>query len=91
VANKLIDDTFCHFGVPEQLHTDMGAQFESALVKEVSKLLDIKKTHTTAYHPQGDDLVKRLNRTIIAMLATMTDEYGEDWETHLAKVCFAYI
>jgi len=54
VANKLIDNMFCRFGVPEQLHTDMGTQFESTLVKEISKLLDIRKTHTTAYHPQGD-------------------------------------
>jgi len=47
----------------------MGAQFESALVKEVNKLLDIKKTYTTAYHPQGDGLVERLDRTIIATYA----------------------
>jgi len=56
----------------------------------VSKLLEINKTHTTSYHPQGDGLVERLNRTILAMLTTTTDEQGEDWESHLAKVCFAY-
>ena len=71
--------------------THIGSQFESAcLVKEVGKLLDIKKTHTAAYHPQGVALVERHHRTIIAMLATMTDEYGEDWETYLAKICFMY-
>ena len=90
IANRLVDNMFCRFGIPEQLHTDKGAQFESTLVKEVSKLLKINKTHTTAYHPQGDGLVERLNRTILAMLATVTDEQGEDWESHLAKVCFAY-
>ena len=69
MANKLINNTFCCFRVPEQLHIDMGAQFESALVKEVNKLLDIKKTYTTAYHPQGDGLVERLDRIIIATYA----------------------
>ena len=78
VASKLIDNKFCCFGVPEQLHADMGTQFESTLVKEISKLLDIKKTHTTAYHPQGDGLAERLNRTIIAKLATTIDQYGDD-------------
>ena len=29
--------------------------------------------------------MERLNRTIIAMLATTIDQYGDDWETHLAK------
>ena len=25
VATKLIDNMFCRFGIPEQLHSDMGA------------------------------------------------------------------
>ena len=90
VATKLIDNMFCRFGIPEQLHSDMGAQFESTLLKEVSKLLDINKTHTTPYHPQEDGLVERLNRTMLAILATMVDEHGEDWENYLSKICFAY-
>lgn len=89
VATKLIDK-FCRFGMPDQLHSDMGAQFESALIKEVSKLLAINKTHTTPYHPQRDSLVERLNRIMLAMLPTMVDEHGEDWENHLSKICFVY-
>ena len=27
---------------------------------------------------------------MLAMLATMADEHGEDWEHHLSKICFAY-
>ena len=67
---------FCQFGIPEQLHTDKGAQFRSTLVREMSKLLEINKIHITAYYPQGDCLVEKLNRTILAMLATTTDEQG---------------
>jgi len=37
------------------------------------------KTYTTAYHPQGDGLVER---TILAMLVTLTHEYDKDWESH---------
>ena len=54
IPNKLID-MFCQFGVPEQLYSDMGAQFESTLVKEVSKLLAINKTHTTPYYPPSGE------------------------------------
>ena len=53
-------------------------------------MLGIKKTHTTPYHPQSDGLVERLNRTILSMLATTIKDHGEEWEHHLAKVCFAY-
>ena len=65
VATKLVDHVFCRLSIPTQLHSDMGAQFESQLIKDISALLGIKKTHTTPYHPQSDGLVERLNRTIL--------------------------
>ena len=76
VACKLVDEMFCRFGIPEQLHSDMGAQFQSKLIHEICKLLQIHKTHTTPYHPQSDGLVERLNRTIQSMLATTVDKSG---------------
>lgn len=90
VAGKLVDNMFCHFGLPEQLHSDMGAQFESRVVKEMCTMLHINKTHTTPYHPQGDGLVERANRTIQNMLTTATNSQGDDWENCLPKVCLAY-
>ena len=90
VAQKLIDEMFCRFSPPEQLHSDQGAQFESKLMKEVCKTLHIKKTRTTPYHPQCDGLVERFNRTLLTMLATTTREHPLEWETHLPKVCMAY-
>ena len=90
VAQKLIDNMFCRFSLPKQLHSDMGTQFESKVVKEMCRLLHIRKTHTTPYHPQGDGLVERLNRTIQNMLATVVDSQSNEWEDYLPKVCFAY-
>ena len=89
VAHKLVNDMFCHFSLHKQLHSDMGAQFKLKLIKELCALLHIKKTHTTRYHPQSDDLVERLNHTIQNMLATVVDDKGE-WEEYLAKVRLAY-
>ena len=54
------------------------------------KLLKICKTRTTPYHPQGDGLVERFNRTLLDMLATTLKEQPTDWEDHLQKVCLAY-
>ncbi|KAL5505635.1 hypothetical protein EMCRGX_G007099 [Ephydatia muelleri] len=90
VAQKLVDELFCRFSPPEQLHSDQGRQFESDLVAEVCKLLKICKTRTTPYHPQGDGLVERFNRTLLDMLATTLKEQPTDWEDHLRKVCLAY-
>ena len=42
VVQKLVDEMFCRFSPPEQLHSDQGAQFESKLMKEICKTLHIK-------------------------------------------------
>ena len=90
VADKLVNELFCHFSSPEQLHSDQGRQFESELLKEVCKLLNIHKTRTTPYHPQSDGLVERFNRTLLHMLATSVKDHPFDWEMQLPKVCMAY-
>ena len=70
VATVLTQEIFFRFSIPEQLHSDQGRQFKSQLIIEVCKLLKINKTRTTPYHPQGDGLVERFNRTLLNMLAT---------------------
>ena len=90
VANKLVDEFFCRFSVPEQLHSDQGRQFEANVMQEVCRLLQIDKTRTTPYHPQSDGLVERFNRTMLAMLASTVEEDPSNWEQHLRKVCMAY-
>ena len=90
VAKKLVDEMFCQFSPPEQLHSDQGRQFESDLIKHICDLLQIKKTRTTPYHPQGDGLVERFIRTLIDMLATTAKDNPFNWEDHVRKVSLAY-
>ena len=49
-------------------------------MQEVCKLLHINKTRTTAYHPQSDGVVERLNRTLLSMLAATVHEHPGDWD-----------
>ena len=72
------------------MHSDQGRQFESELLSEVCKLLNIRKTRTTPYHPQCDGLVERFNRTLLDMLATCCKDHPFNWEQHVRKVCMAY-
>eukprot|EP00731_Ephydatia_muelleri_P006147 Em0003g395a len=90
VAQKLTEELFFRFSPPEQLHSDQGRQFESELVAQICKILNISKSRTTPYHPQGDGLVERFNRTLLDMLATTAERKPFEWEDHLQRVCFAY-
>jgi len=38
VAQKLVDEFFFRFSLPEQLHSDQGRQFEPTIIKEVCNL-----------------------------------------------------
>ena len=90
VAEKLVAEYVCRFGVPRELHSDQGTNFESKVMKEVCKLLDIQKTRTTPLHPQSDGQVERYNRTLIEMLRGKLKESQEDWDLQLQPCMMAY-
>lgn len=52
------------FGVPIEVVTDQGRQFESQLFQEFSKMLGIQKLRTTPYHPSSNGMIERIHRTI---------------------------
>ena len=68
VASKLMNRFISILGVPLQLHTDLGSNFESKVFQEVCKLLGINKTRTTVRRPQSDGMVERANRSIQNMI-----------------------
>ena len=88
IAQKLVNEFFCRFSMPEQLHSDQGRQFESILIVEICKILHIHKTRTTPYHPQGDGMVERFNCTLVNMLiSSISDLENDSWLEYLPKVC----
>ena len=44
MADKLVTEIVLRFGCMEHIHSDMGAEFESNLFKEMCRLLGVKKT-----------------------------------------------
>jgi transposase InsO family protein len=52
VAEALVTNFFCRFGVPRELHSDQGRNFESRLMQEVLERLGVNKTRTTPLHTQ---------------------------------------
>lgn len=67
-----------------------GDQFESQLFREMCKMLQVNKTRTTAYNPQFDGLVERLNRTIKDMLSKYLTVHQIDWDKYVDGLVLAY-
>jgi transposase InsO family protein len=90
VAQVLMERVIVQHGVPTQLHTDQGAEFTGELIKQLSNLLEIRKSRTSPYHPQSDGMVERGNRTLKQMLGAYCNERANDWDDHLPLVMSAY-
>ena len=73
----------------EILHSDQGRNFESTLFHQVLEAFGIHKCRTTAYHPQGDGMVERFNRSLLQLLRCYVDT-EDDWERCLPLVLYAY-
>ena len=64
VPNVVVRGLISRFGVPRQLHTDHGRNFESQLFLEMCSIMEIDRTRTISVRPQSDGMVKRFNRTM---------------------------
>lgn len=68
IARLLTNEIIPRHGAPRTLLSDHGKNFLSNLVLEVCKLYNFKKLNSSAYHPQTDGLVERMNSTLCQTL-----------------------
>lgn len=90
IAKVLVEQWFCRFGIPGEIHSDQGRQFEGSVFQCVCKLMGIQKTRTTPYHPQSDGMVERFNRTLESMLSAVVAPDQRDWDCWLPYMNMAY-
>lgn len=65
VAQFLMVEWFCKFGVPSHLHLDQGQSFESALIRQLCDLYGIARSQTTLYHLAGNGQCEWFTRTML--------------------------
>lgn len=64
VATAFYSNWIARFGIPQELVSDQGRQFESVLFNEVLTILGIRRTRTSPYNPQANGLIERWHRTL---------------------------
>lgn len=76
VCEVLIEGVFSRFGVPNELHSDQGRNFEAQLFMEMCKQLVIRKTRT-------------FNCTLGVQLVLAVAKDQKDWDLQLPLVLIA--
>jgi Integrase zinc binding domain/Integrase core domain len=89
VVQVIVDGWISRYGIPEQIHSDQGAQFTSELFKGTMDLLGIVKTVTPPYNPRSNK-VERFHRTLGDLLRSETTGPASDWMKKLPLALFAY-
>lgn len=90
VAEKVVNEFIARFGVPLEVHTDQGGNFESDLFKEVCSLLDVKKTRSTPYRPSFNGLIEKFNLTLENMIKSFVSKSKTDWDQYIGLLMAAY-
>jgi len=89
VAEVFVNQFISRFGVPLELDTDQGRNFDSRLFAELSLFLEIKKTRTTPFHPQSNGIVERQHQTITNYLAKFVAKNQLDWDRWIGMCLLA--
>ena len=80
VARAFFQHWIARYGVPEQVHSDQGSQFESELFRCLCEFLGVHKTRTTPYRPMANGKVERFNGTLVSMLRKALQDNPGPWE-----------
>lgn len=88
-ARALVHGLLLRFGIPKIIISDNGTNFIADTMKEVTKLLKIKKLLTTPYHPQSNQ-VERFHRSLSSYLKAYVQNEDADWARYLDFAIFTY-
>ena len=89
VAKTLWENFLVHYGWPEKIFTDQGKSFEN-LIQELCELAQVKKLHTSPYHPETNGQCEHFNATLIGMPGTLPTHAKKNWQKWIATLTHAY-
>lgn len=101
VVRAMVNTWICQFGIPENIISDQGSQFESDVFQTLCEAFKIRKKRTTAYRPQANGAIERMHREIKKHLRSIAlqydlhfsqvreeNEFVDNWTTYLPIIKF---
>jgi len=66
-------------GLPKRVVSDRGPQFVASFTKELYRLLGVRLSSSTAWHPQMDGQTERVNQELDQFLRLFVNKQQNDW------------
>ena len=89
-AQTLWKNFLVHYGWPEKILTGQGKSSENNLIREFCELAEVKKLHTSPYHPKANGQCEHFNTTLINMLGILPTCIKKNWQEWVTTPTHAY-
>jgi len=89
-ANLFMREIVRLHGLPDDIITDRGTLFTSALWKQTTGRLGIERRLSTAFHPETDGQTEQTNAILEQYHRAYINYQQDDWYGYLPLVEFAY-
>jgi transposase InsO family protein len=90
MAHLFLEYVWRYHGLPDEIISDRGPTFVSRFSHELSELLGITTTPSTAYHPQTDGQTERVNQEIETYLRVFINHRQDNWADWIPIAEFSY-
>ena len=90
VARELVKISFRDSYLPSTLLSDLGTNFTSKLMAELTKLLEVKLKLATMKQPQTIGVVERSHAALKRILKLISNEQWNDWHKYVPLATFIH-
>lgn len=90
IAKALVENFILIYGTFLELKSDQGTEYKNEVLDQICKLLQIKQTFATAYHPQTMGSLERNHRCLNEYLRSFASEHHTNWDDWLQFYAFNY-
>jgi hypothetical protein len=90
VANVMIKEIFLRWGLPLEVLTDQGKEFEAELNLALLKALSVVKLRTGPYTPSTNGMIESWHKVMHGLLNKVISESQRDWSRWLPYIVFCY-
>ena len=78
------------FGIPRQIISDRDTRWRGDFWKEVCRLMGMKRSLTTSYHPQADGQTEVMNQALEISIRAYIGPERDDWSDLLDALALSY-
>lgn len=88
-VNNCIKQYISILGAPKRLISDQGKEFCNKINNDFCQQMGIKRCVSSAYHPQTNGLVERVNGMVKRRVSKLLVDRGKNWDESLHDIIFS--